>query len=63
VIDNSTSLTSFTDLTTTDPRWASTTTYQGVPWAQIRAGDLTDERADLFWVSFRLGCQDALSTV
>ena len=24
-------------------------TYQGVPWAQIRAGDLTDERADLFW--------------
>jgi hypothetical protein len=49
VIDNSTSLTSFTDLTTTDPRWASTTTYQGVPWAQIRAGDLTDERADLFW--------------
>jgi hypothetical protein len=36
-----------TELTATDPRWAATTTYQVLPWARIRPGDLSDE--ELTW--------------
>jgi hypothetical protein len=36
-----------TELATTNSRWASTTTYQVLPWARIRPADLTDE--ELTW--------------
>ena len=36
-----------TELATSDPRWAATTTYQVLPWTRIRPGDLSDE--ELTW--------------
>jgi hypothetical protein len=36
-----------TELATTDPRWASTTTYPVLPWARVRPRELSDE--ELTW--------------
>jgi len=36
-----------TELATSDPRWAATTTYQVLPWARVHPGDLNDE--ELTW--------------